>query len=240
MRYLLIGAALLLSACGGDDDQTAVSAKFDKVYSGTAMVMIDSARTLAPGSDIPLNEKFELQDGREVDFHLADGASVTLKGPVAEKLGALLETDTRVERWTKMSADVLNKSTNESHVLTVRSGGDVEVVWLPFAVPVPFKGHFCIPAEAALTLYRPGTSADSLRFELSNGEQTVPLEIETGENVEVAWPENLPSDTELEFLNPAWFGENTFRIIRLPSADKVSLAKAGCTYHLEKMKNISQ
>lgn len=240
MRYFLIGAALMLSCCNGNDDETGADIKSEKVYSGTAMVMIDSARTLAPGSDILLDSAFELQNGRDVDFHLADGASVTLRGPVSGKLGALLETDTHVERWVNISTDMLNKSANENHVLTVRSGGNEGVVWLPFAVPVPFSGNFCIPAEASLKLYRPGLSNGTLNFNLTDGDYTVPLEIGAGENTEIEWPESLLLDKEIEFKNPAWFEKHTFRVLRLASADKVSLAKAGCSYHLQKMKHLAR
>ena len=246
MKYLIIASVFALSACGGKSEKPAVEVrqetqvKSDTIYSGTAMVMIDSARTLKPGFDIPLNDTIELDDGREVDFHLADGASITLKGPVSGKLGALLETDTRVERWAKMSTDVLNKSANQSHVLTVRSGSEEGEVWFPFAVPVPFSGNFCIPAEEPLTLYRPGKSTDSLNFELSDGNQAIPLKIAAGENVEATWPDALQSDGEFEFLNPAWFDTNIFHVIRLPELDKVTLAKEGCTYHLDKIKQLSK
>jgi len=75
---------------------------------------------------------------------------------------------------------------------------------------------------------------------MSDGNQTVPLQIGAGENVEAAWPDTLSSNAELEFLNPAWFDANNFRVIRLASFDKVSLAKAECIYHLEMMKQLAR
>ena len=109
MRYIIL-AALLLSACGGsssDDNQKTVE---QIVFQGEAMVMLDSSRILSTASSLDLNSVLELTEGREVDFHLSDGATVTLRGPLSGKLGKLLEVDGTVEKWTKSAMDVLNKS----------------------------------------------------------------------------------------------------------------------------------
>ena len=237
MRCAVIGASLLLTACSNGTEEKSSNITSDANFPGTAMVMLDSSRAIASGTDISLNDFIELTEGRQVDFHLSDGASVTLSGPVSGKLGTLLETDTQIVRWTKISTDMLNKSANEGHVLTVRSGGG-DTVWLPFSIPVPFNGNFCIPSNTQPTLYRPGTSTSSLNFDLTQGNQLVPLIVTEGTNVEIAWPENLPLDTDIQFVNSAWLVKNTFKVIQLPDFDEVSLSKAGCTYHLEMMKRV--
>ena len=239
MKHFFTGLTLLLAGCSGNDDNTGGDVRPDIVYSGTAMVLLDSSRILVSGTDVALEDMLELQTGRQVDFHLSDGASVTLTGPVSGKLGTLLEMDTQIERWARMSVDLLNKSANEGHVLTVRSGVE-DVIWLPFSVPVPFNGNFCVPDDTKPTLYRPGTSSTNLNFELTDSSNTIPLFIEAGTNVEIDWPEELSLKAELEFVNPAWFDKNTFKVVEIPKLDRVSLAKAGCTYHIEKIKILTR
>lgn len=204
----------------------------------TAMVMLDNMRVLSSGREIVLGETFELEKGREVDFYLEDGSTITLKGPVSGTLGDLLEIDSGAERWAKLSIDALSRSGNEGHIMTVRSNGEA-VLWRPSAIPVPFDGVFCVATDITPSLYRPGTTSRALEFDISNGKNRASLSLSAGTNTEIPWPESLSQTGDFEFDNPAWFSENRFSLVRVEALEKVALAKAGCTYHLEKMKQLA-
>ena len=232
MKNLLMIVVLFLGSCGESGNNRAAV-----TYSGTAMVLLDSSRSLEQGSDISLDKFIELEEGRTVEFHLVDGSSVRLTGTASGKLGDLLETDERIERLTKISIDMLTKADNDEHVLVVRSGAD-EAVWPPFSVPVPFKGNFCLLPDMPLKLYRPGNSINSLKFNLTSGGETISLNIQAGKNAEISWPRNLPLEGNFTMTNSGWFEKHIFTVVQLDKFDRVSLAKSSCSYHLDKINQV--
>lgn len=239
MRYIVL-AALLLGACGGPSSDNTQNNSKQVVYEGNAMVMLDSARILPSAKSLDLNSILELGDGREVDFHLSDGATVTLRGPLSGKLGGLLEVDGTVEKWTKSAMDVLNKSANEGHVMTVRSASGEEAEWIPNAISVPSGHKYCIQAGMKPTLYTLGKTSSAIDFDIVSEKKSVSLSIPAGVSSEISWPEGLPVTGNFEFKKKGWFGGNTFSITELEVFDFPSLAKAGCTDQLSKLRQFTR
>lgn len=238
MRYIIL-AALLLSACGGSSSGDKSKTSEEIVYQGKAMVMLDSSRILSTASSLDLNSVLELTEGREVDFHLSDGATVTLRGPLSGKLGELLEVDGTVEKWTKSAMDVLNKSANEGHIMTVRSGG-AETEWIPTAITVPSKHKYCIQSGTRPSLYTLGDTYSVTEFDIVSSESSVSLSIPAGKNSAIKWPEGLPTTGSFEFEKKGWYGDNQFSITELEVFDFPSLAKAGCTDQLSKFRQFTR
>lgn len=238
MRYIMI-TALLLSACGGSTSDGNQQTSDQTVYQGNAMVMLDSSRILPTASSLDLNSVLELTEGREVDFHLSDGATVTLRGPLSGKLGELLDVDGTVEKWKKSAMDVLNKSANEGHIMTVRSGG-AETEWIPTAISVPSRHKYCIQLGTRPSLYTLGDTNSVTDFDIVSSETSVSLSIPAGKNSKINWPEDLPTSGSFEFQKKGWFGNNTFTIMELEVFDFPSLAKAGCTDQLSKFRQFTR
>ena len=240
MRYILLGA-LLLCSCGEKATTDPSSVSNQVAYSGTAMVMLDSSREFKAGTDIDLNNSMILSEGREIDFHLSDDSTVTLKGPVSGKLGSLLELDGTLEKWTQSAMDVLNKSANEGHVMTVRSAVITsEESWRPTAIQVPSDGNFCIATGTKPSFYVPGDTSSDLKFDVNSGTRKLSLTIPAGSNMEISWPDDLSLNGDVEFKNNAWFGSNKVSVIELDSFDFKALAKAGCTDQLEKFRQFTR
>jgi len=238
MRHIIF-TALLLSACGQASTDSQPTASEQTSYTGKAMVMLDTARKFPAATSLDLNSVLELGEGREVDFHLSDGSTVTLRGPLVGKLGGLLKVDGAIEKWTKSAMDVLNKSVNEGHVMTVRSGG-AETAWIPSAILVPSGHKYCIQSDTIPSLYMAGKTSSSTDFDVVSGETSLSLSIPAGENSKIIWPESLPVTGSFEFKKKGWFGDNTFTITELEVFDFPSLAKAGCTDQLSKLRQFTR
>ena len=238
MKHIIL-TALLLSACGKAATDTQPKTSEQIVYEGKAMVMLDSARELQAASSLDLNSTLDLADGREVDFHLADGSTVTLRGPTSGKLGGLLAVDGTLEKWTKSAMDVLNKSANEGHVMTVRSGG-AETEWIPASISVPSGHQYCIQAGTRPSLYMAGKSSSALEFDIVSNETAVSLSIPAGDNSSIDWPEGLPTTGNFKFEKKGWYGGNNFSVTELEVFDFPSLAKAGCTDQLSKFRQFTR
>lgn len=237
MRYFVL-TALLLSACGEAATETQQTASEQIVYQGKAMVMLDSLRKLPAATSLDLNSTLDLADGREVDFHLTDGSTVTLRGPTSGKLGKLLEVDGTLEKWTKSAIDVLNKSANEGHVMTVRSGSE-RADWIPTAISVPSGYKYCIQAGTRPSLYTLGETSSATDFDLVSSETSVPLSIPEGKNSKINWPEDFPISGNFEFKKKGWYS-GEFSITELEVFDFPSLAKAGCTDQLSKFRQFTR
>ena len=229
----LITATLFLMGC---KDETPSSKKTQPI--STAIVMLDNEGIYATGHKILLSQKIELKKGREIDFYLIDGSTVNLTGPITGELQNLIKIDSSATKWSIAAIDLLSKQNNESHALTIRSGDNTSKNWLAHAIPVPFKGTFCINEKIAPILFRPGISSNDLHFQITNGDKATKLKIPAGENSVIKWPSNFPHTGEFSLKNKGWFNTPKF-IVKVVDFNNIQgVLEAGCSYHLTKIKNL--
>lgn len=232
MKTLLAGIFILLFLGASLSVQSQEITRSD-----IAQIVSDNEYEYGVGDAILLTQVVELKEGREIYYLLPNGTPVLLEGPIKGILGELLKSDTLGKRWKVILSDILSKKGNESHVLMVR-GNSGPMQWNPDAVPIPFKGKFCLGPDSELSFFRPGTSPIETEFTVTSLNKSKFISVPSGKNVYVTWPQGLETTGSFKIAHPAWFDEYSFVVVRVESMNIENLVAARCSYHLEKLKHL--